>query len=488
MCFSQSIHNSQQIGQTGRNQNVSRGFWIKADTLLTNAAVWIPANGGSGKVFTSDANGFGTWQSITNTVWGLNGNSGTTGTNFIGTTDAVDFIAKTNNTERLRITSAGDVAINNSTAKAKLQVKGANTDGYSFLLGDSATDAGGKTFVANKSFFGLTAPSIRNGYVGDLSMIGLGNGTTFWNLDSIGVGSVVIAGLNDKASGTNSQVYGGAANVASGSNSLIIGGLSNTASSSKSTIISSASSTATDTGALVIVCTTTDISGNTSGALLSDSATVTGNISAIIASSDCQISADYSIILNSTNCHIDKDTNANGNTIIGSTLTGIEGNARLATAIGSYKSFQRGTHSLSLSGAYDTTYAYHEIVMGNGAIYDVTGTANSMVKADLLLGIGNAFDSTEHQNCLIMIKNGNTVIGDSLGLGDKPLPTSEMFRVKGDVKIDSLLTLGSLDSVTIYALTPPAGTIIRCSDCTGNGLTGASIVGYLSSAWRRIFN
>lgn len=108
LCFSQSIYNSQQIGQTGRNQNVSRGFWIKSDTLLTTAAVWIPANGGAGKVFTSDANGFGTWQAITNTAWGLTGNSGTnSATNFIGTTDNKDLILKTNGIERSRFGSNG---------------------------------------------------------------------------------------------------------------------------------------------------------------------------------------------------------------------------------------------------------------------------------------------------------------------------------------------------------------------------------------------
>ena len=40
--------------------------------------------------------------------WSLLGNAGTTaGTNFIGTTDAIDFVIKANNTERFRITSAG---------------------------------------------------------------------------------------------------------------------------------------------------------------------------------------------------------------------------------------------------------------------------------------------------------------------------------------------------------------------------------------------
>lgn len=125
MCFSQSIYNSQQIGQTGRNQNVSRGFWVKSDTFLTTAAVWIPASGGAGKVFTSDANGFGTWQSITSNAWGLTGNSGTNAaTNFIGTTDAVDFVLRANNTARLKLKSGGNFTLHGYTGNDSITANG----------------------------------------------------------------------------------------------------------------------------------------------------------------------------------------------------------------------------------------------------------------------------------------------------------------------------------------------------------------------------
>ncbi|SIR03935.1 hypothetical protein SAMN05880574_1641, partial [Chryseobacterium sp. RU37D] len=52
----------------------------------------------------------GVWKPMSDNAWKLLGNSGTNpATNFIGTTDAVDFIAKTNNQERLRISSSGNV-------------------------------------------------------------------------------------------------------------------------------------------------------------------------------------------------------------------------------------------------------------------------------------------------------------------------------------------------------------------------------------------
>jgi len=433
---------------------------------------------------------------------------------------------------------------------------------YPFLIGASSTGAGSKTFITNKSVFGITFPALRSGYVGDLTALGLGNGSTYWNADSIGIGSVIVGGVNSKAKGQNAQIYGGAGNVANGDYSLVAGGWLNNATSQSATIISSSASNATDTGAIVIGSSASTASNNsamvvssiastasgsnasiigssastasnhramvvssiastasgsnasiigssasTASAYLSTiissitstaaanqativsstDATVNNIYSGILLSSNSTIDAASSVILNSNDCHIDYDTNGNQNLIAASTECGIDGNARLAISIGSYKCYQYGTHSISLGSAYGATYAYHEIVAGNSAIQDTTGTPNGMDYADMMMGIGNAYDSTEHQNCFIMIKNGNTVIGDSLGLGDKPAPTDAMLRVKGDVTIDSLLALKGLDSVTIYAITPPSNkaTFAFCSNCTGGGITGY-ILAYVGSAWRRI--
>jgi hypothetical protein len=53
-----------------------------------------------------------TQSTASNPDWSIAGNTGTTaGTHFIGTTDAVDFVAKTNNTERLRIKSTGNIGV-----------------------------------------------------------------------------------------------------------------------------------------------------------------------------------------------------------------------------------------------------------------------------------------------------------------------------------------------------------------------------------------
>ena len=66
------------------------------------------------------------WVRLLSTIasnWNTTGNSGTTaGTNFIGTTDAIDFVTKTNNTEKTRVTSSGNVGIGTITPTAKLDV------------------------------------------------------------------------------------------------------------------------------------------------------------------------------------------------------------------------------------------------------------------------------------------------------------------------------------------------------------------------------
>jgi hypothetical protein len=59
-----------------------------------------------------------------NSDWSLAGNAGTTaGTNFIGTTDAQDLVIKTNNTERARILTTGELGLNESSPTATLHIK-----------------------------------------------------------------------------------------------------------------------------------------------------------------------------------------------------------------------------------------------------------------------------------------------------------------------------------------------------------------------------
>jgi len=80
------------------------------------------------------------------TGWELLGNAGTTaGTNFIGTTDAVDFVVKTDDTEQVRVLATGEVGIGTNTPAYKLEIAGnlyqeqVNGDDKVWIKSDIAT-------------------------------------------------------------------------------------------------------------------------------------------------------------------------------------------------------------------------------------------------------------------------------------------------------------------------------------------------------------
>lgn len=66
--------------------------------------------------------------------WNLNGNAGTLGTNFIGTTDAKAFKIRTNNTVRMTVTSTGKIGINNGAPVSRLDVLGSGSDTNAVIL------------------------------------------------------------------------------------------------------------------------------------------------------------------------------------------------------------------------------------------------------------------------------------------------------------------------------------------------------------------
>lgn len=80
--------------------------------------------------------------SLAGNNWQAIGNTGTTaGTNFIGTTDAQDFVVKTNNNEVARVTQTGNVGIGTATPNNKLEITAAtpNTSGLTFTNLNSAS-------------------------------------------------------------------------------------------------------------------------------------------------------------------------------------------------------------------------------------------------------------------------------------------------------------------------------------------------------------
>jgi hypothetical protein len=91
-----------------------------------------------------------------NTTWTLTGNSGTTaGTNFIGTTDAVDFVTKTNNTERARVSSSGNFRVGtaafNVTNPEKLLIDAGTTSSVNAIVGKGSIDSYLQLNIQNQS-------------------------------------------------------------------------------------------------------------------------------------------------------------------------------------------------------------------------------------------------------------------------------------------------------------------------------------------------
>jgi len=74
----------------------------------------------------------GSWKQLggDSSSWNRFGNSGTNpSSNFIGTVDAQDLSVRTNNTEKMRITSIGNVGVNTSNPIVSMQIAGVTNDG-----------------------------------------------------------------------------------------------------------------------------------------------------------------------------------------------------------------------------------------------------------------------------------------------------------------------------------------------------------------------
>jgi hypothetical protein len=92
----------------------------------TGATVTITARGGVSMVYDALLS---TWRVFgfadENSTWNSKGNAGTTASsNFIGTTDAQGFAVRTNNLDRIRVASGGNVGVGTVSPDTQLQVEG----------------------------------------------------------------------------------------------------------------------------------------------------------------------------------------------------------------------------------------------------------------------------------------------------------------------------------------------------------------------------
>jgi hypothetical protein len=134
-------------------------------TLIFNDGSGTPGVGTTGFYYWDGA----IWVMLTtkpSSDWTIIGNDGTdANANFIGTSDGVDFVTRTNNIERMRIDTAGAIGINNNNPQEQLHIGGTtgtiridalntvnNTNNNGTDLSPVAADADGNLVLADNPF------------------------------------------------------------------------------------------------------------------------------------------------------------------------------------------------------------------------------------------------------------------------------------------------------------------------------------------------
>ncbi len=157
--------------------------------------------------------------------WSLVGNAGTTaGTNFIGTTDATDFVTKTNNLERIRVTGGGLVGIGTNAPASDLTIfqssGSGSTKGFTFTGNSIGGTNSGTGFLIS---LGYNTNGNKQLWLGDADYAGNAAGS---------FGRFVVSGTNfpvfDAVSGDNALRRYIALGVAGDANSGVIFGTDNT--------------------------------------------------------------------------------------------------------------------------------------------------------------------------------------------------------------------------------------------------------------------
>jgi hypothetical protein len=105
-----------------------KGILLPKITAAQKAAIVSPATGliiyqTDGTVGFWYYNG-SAWVSINSAGWKLTGDSGTTSSNFLGTTDNKDLVLATSDAERIRVSSSQNVGINQNNPSTKLHITG----------------------------------------------------------------------------------------------------------------------------------------------------------------------------------------------------------------------------------------------------------------------------------------------------------------------------------------------------------------------------
>lgn len=192
-------------------QNVGIGITTPADKLHVNGGTIRVSNLASGTVRAVLADALGRLiisSPINSPNWTITGNTTTNpATNFIGTTDAVDFITRTNNTERMRVFANGKVGIGTVTVGALDLVDVVGSAATPFALcGFISVGGAGVYGQGSGGGYGVYGNSSQYGVFGQGGNVGV------YGWDSTASGFAVLG--NQRRSGSNGiSGIGGGINV-----------------------------------------------------------------------------------------------------------------------------------------------------------------------------------------------------------------------------------------------------------------------------------
>jgi len=155
---------------TKTNANVQLGgtLSIPNTTIATSATNTLSITGlqsgaATDSILTESGAGVVTRRTVadvinqSNEAWKTKGNAGTNEvTNFIGTTDNVGLVTRTNNVERLRVTAAGNLAIGTTTATSTVQLAGSLAVPIAVKTGNYSVIATDHTVIADCSSSPIT--------------------------------------------------------------------------------------------------------------------------------------------------------------------------------------------------------------------------------------------------------------------------------------------------------------------------------------------
>jgi len=212
-------------------KSTSEGMLIPRMAVADRDNISSPATGLI--VYVTDDNSFYyydgvSWVQMQNSgkSWLLNGNTGTTGAEFVGTTDNQPLILKTNNTERLQIKENGVIGVNVAPDDDILFYASGDTYdriGVFESTRVSSDDIGVYGIVNNTDYYGIggyftggyigldayVAPTGNNLYYAIRSVVDGGSGTSFGlYLESNGTGDNLGVYSNVANGNTNYAVYG----------------------------------------------------------------------------------------------------------------------------------------------------------------------------------------------------------------------------------------------------------------------------------------